>query len=417
MLSCSELFQRTAANLAVAIVAGSVAAQDQNLIDNPAFLDADLDGFADGWGAFGAAAIDLDFFGDGTPGHGTLFADQLNNIGGVFLAGIPATPGTEYTLSVRIQWESMWDARTLIGFEYYDADDATQLGFDITEIENEPTGEGYRRYDVTAAAPAGTVFIRPVVIIDDVQSGGEMRAATVDNFVLREADGGLTLNPSFGDLVDDGNNGDFWASFGAVAFDLDFNNNGNPGHATFFADDPMNAGFMWQPSISATPGETYTFEVDLAFEENWAADTFIAIEYYGADDGFLISKDETEVVESPGGGYETFTITSQAPDSPFVTFVRPLVRYENVVGGAGELESATIDNGTLRTGLPVPTRLCADVNGDGQLLADDFNTWLTAFLGESPIADQNNDGQLLADDFNTWLTNFLAGENGPSCPG
>ncbi|MEO0512469.1 MAG: GC-type dockerin domain-anchored protein [Planctomycetota bacterium] len=51
----------------------------------------------------------------------------------------------------------------------------------------------------------------------------------------------------------------------------------------------------------------------------------------------------------------------------------------------------------------------ADINGDGQLGADDFNAWLNAFLTGDPVADQNNDGQLGSDDFNTWLMKFLNG--------
>ncbi|MEO0512468.1 MAG: glycosyl hydrolase [Planctomycetota bacterium] len=55
------------------------------------------------------------------------------------------------------------------------------------------------------------------------------------------------------------------------------------------------------------------------------------------------------------------------------------------------------------------TPCAADINGDGQLGADDFNAWLNAFLTGDPVADQNNDGQLGADDFNTWLNGFLQG--------
>ncbi|MEO0512369.1 MAG: GC-type dockerin domain-anchored protein [Planctomycetota bacterium] len=51
----------------------------------------------------------------------------------------------------------------------------------------------------------------------------------------------------------------------------------------------------------------------------------------------------------------------------------------------------------------------ADINGDGQLAADDFNAWLNAFIDGDLIADQNGDGQLLGDDFNAWLSNFFAG--------
>lgn len=60
--------------------------------------------------------------------------------------------------------------------------------------------------------------------------------------------------------------------------------------------------------------------------------------------------------------------------------------------------------------------LCADVNGDGELGADDFNAWLNAFINNDLKADINGNGELGADDFNSWLTAFIAGPTGPTCP-
>lgn len=343
---------RSAACLAALVAAsGSVFAAEPspNLTQNPGFLDTDSDAVTgDGWGEFGAALVSLDFFGDGNAGHATLFADNTANVGGIFQTGIPASEGVEYEMTFKIQWESNWEAATFYSIEFYAADDATKLGessFEIMEDEDF-AGTGYRRYDVRALAPAGTAFVRPVIQFDSVLSGGASRGATVDNVLVREADDVENLNPSFGDLAGDGGNGEQWGTFGAAALDLDFFNNGNPGHATLFADLAGNSGGVFQLGTPAIAGESYTLSVDIAVEENWDAQTFIALEFFGADDGFLIGEVSEEIAVTPGAGYVTYTIEAEAPAS-FTRFVRPNVRFENALT-SGPGRAATIDNATIQ---------------------------------------------------------------------
>ena len=108
-----------AALIGLSGLAMGAAAPSPVLTVNPGFLDVDTDGaFGDGWGVFGAAAVDFQFFGDNNPGHATLFGDNTDNTGGVFQAGIPASEGVMYEATFRIQWETNWDARPDEGTMY-----------------------------------------------------------------------------------------------------------------------------------------------------------------------------------------------------------------------------------------------------------------------------------------------------------
>ncbi|MEO0515335.1 MAG: hypothetical protein AAF086_08595 [Planctomycetota bacterium] len=219
----------TVSALTLVAASGLAFAQPNAVLNqNPGFLDVDSDMMTgDAWGAFGAAGVDLNFFGDGNPGHGTLFADNVGNSGGLFQAGVAGTAGTEYELTIHIQWEPNWDADTRFGLEFFEADDTTKIGESIVDID-ELVDVGYRRYDMSAVAPAGTAFVRPVVLFDNAMSAGSGRGATVDNVLLREADTFLGLNPGFTDPIGDGlSPADFWDTFGAAAIDFEFFPNGN----------------------------------------------------------------------------------------------------------------------------------------------------------------------------------------------
>lgn len=393
----------------VALAGGAV--ESPILTRNPGFLDVDMDGVTgDEWQAFGAAWAGFDFFGDGNPGHGTLFGDMVPNTGGIFQTGIPATPGVEYEFTVRIQWETDWDAATYLALEFFAFNDATLISETRVEIPDEFTDAGYRRHDISAVAPPGTAFVRPVVRFDTVLTAGASRAATVDNIIVREADTVLSLNPGFEDQMGDGNNGDFWGTFGAAALDLDFNNNGNPGHVTFFADMEGNFGGVFQQGIPATPGESYTFTFDIAFEDNWDALTIYGLEFYGADDGFLVGDFTEELIEVPGAGYTTYQFTATAPEG-FTTFVRPIVAFFESVG-TGELRSATVDNAVVQLTSDVSQQCnAADVTEPfGTLDIDDVLGFLNAFAAGDPIADlAAPQGTLDIDDVLAFLNAFAAG--------
>ncbi|MEM9064044.1 MAG: hypothetical protein AAGB51_00980 [Planctomycetota bacterium] len=173
-----------AAFLAVTVAAGVASG---NLITNGTFEDTNTDGnFGDDWFTFGAAAVNFEFFPNGNPGHGTLFGDNVSNFGGIFQLGIAGTEGTEYEFSIDGQFEAEWDARLRFGLEFYLADDTTKIGEALVEITNDSdlAGTGYNTFVMSAIAPTDTAIIRPIVLFDNVQSGGSQRASTWDNASL-----------------------------------------------------------------------------------------------------------------------------------------------------------------------------------------------------------------------------------------
>lgn len=152
---------------AVAVAVGSVHAAE--LLYNPGFEDLDTNGsYGDGWGSYGAADFNAFF---GANGHASLFMDSPGNYGGVFQTGIAGTGGTTYQFDLTdVRIEANADANLRFGLEYYLGDDSTAAGpFDIQQIPIPPTGDGLS-FSMTAAAPAGTAYVRPIIQFDDVQS-------------------------------------------------------------------------------------------------------------------------------------------------------------------------------------------------------------------------------------------------------
>jgi|GEM_PF-2823712 len=152
-----------AAALATCLFTASASA---NLINNPGFND-NGGGLGEGWGSFGAAGFN-DFFG-GNP-HASFFSDNIGNFGGVFQTGIGGTAGALYQfdlLDVRI--ESNAAANYRFGLEFFQGDDATQISNTLVSIPLSPTGDGLS-FSMQAAAPAGTVFVRPIIQFDNVTS-------------------------------------------------------------------------------------------------------------------------------------------------------------------------------------------------------------------------------------------------------
>ncbi len=373
----------------------SAAASATNLTTNPGFLDIDEDlAFGDSWGSFGAIAF-LDFFNDNNPGHATLFADQLANIGFLFQTGIPAIPGETYEVGASVSFETNWDATTSFGIEFYAADDATKVGEAITQISG-PPGEGYRRYRVQATAPAGAVFARPIIFFDSVQSAGASRAATVDNMTLSIATENLIENPGFEDIVGDGTFGDLWGTFDNVGFG-DFFSNGNPGHAIFFGDFFFNFGTLFQLGIPGTPGTEYRLAADISFEDQWDALTDFGLEFYDADDATKLGETIVPITQTIGGGYLTYEMTATAPAG--TAFVRPVFFFD-FVASEGEQRAATIDNVVLEPNTTNGPCSPADVTTDGTangipdqaVTLSDFSFYLGLWGAGDAAADLTTDG-------------------------
>lgn len=161
--------KKTWQTISVLLTIGSFSvASGQELLPNPGFDDLDNSGsFGDGWGSFGAAGFH-DFFG-GNP-HASLFSDNPGNFGGVFHTGIAGTAGQLYQFDlVDVRLEENVDANYRFGLEFYLGDDSTQISADLVSMDLSTTGDGLS-FSTTATAPAGTVFVRPLVLFDDVQS-------------------------------------------------------------------------------------------------------------------------------------------------------------------------------------------------------------------------------------------------------
>ncbi len=165
------------------------------------------------------------------------------------------------------------------------------------------------------------------------------------------ARGDMITNPGFEDTNADTSFGDSWGSYGNVAF-MDFFPNGNPGHATFFADNAANSGGFFQQGILATVGNEYRFSIDAAFESNWSATTEFGLEFYQSDDATLVSSTLVGIFKPAFTSYDTYAMQATAPVG--AVYVRPIVKYGTVTDVQGFNEAATFDNASL-TVVPEPS--------------------------------------------------------------
>lgn len=159
------------------LVAGGLAGAAQGQVE--LLRDPGFDQFGAEWGTFGAAGIN-DFFG-GNP-HASLFADQNGNFGGVFQLGIAGQSGVLYTLRLTdVRIEQNFNANFRFGLEFYLADDATKIGETLVNIDTPSptdglvTGDGLS-FVMSALAPTGTVFVRPIFLFDNAAPRGSGQA-------------------------------------------------------------------------------------------------------------------------------------------------------------------------------------------------------------------------------------------------
>jgi len=150
-----------------------VPAPGGELLKNPGFEDEDGQGDpGDYWGSFGNAGFN-DFFSGGGPanGHASLFSDTPGNSGGIFQQSILGAAGSEYEFilgDVRI--EANFDADLSFGLEYYADDDFTKISDTIVVIDTNTGMVNGNAFVMSGTAPAGTKFVRPVVLFDNVVS-------------------------------------------------------------------------------------------------------------------------------------------------------------------------------------------------------------------------------------------------------
>jgi hypothetical protein len=63
----------------------------------------------------------------------------------------------------------------------------------------------------------------------------------------------------------------------------------------------------------------------------------------------------------------------------------------------------------------IPERLCADQNGDGLVLPNDFSAWIANYNANDLRADVNADGSVNPADFSAWIAAFNLGQFGFKC--
>ncbi len=150
-----------------------VPAPGGELLKNPGFEDEDGQGdLGDFWGSFGNAGFNDFFGGGGNPnGHASLFADLPGNSGGIFQQSVLGTAGTQYEFILSdVRIESNFDADLSFGLEYYADDDFTKISDTIIAIDTNTGMVDGNAFVMSGTAPAGTKFIRPIVLFDNVVS-------------------------------------------------------------------------------------------------------------------------------------------------------------------------------------------------------------------------------------------------------
>ncbi|MEM9083296.1 MAG: hypothetical protein AAGB34_06845 [Planctomycetota bacterium] len=361
-----------------------------NRLVNPGMLDlaSPVDFFADHWnifnGTFNFGNDPVNFFPFQTPNHAFFDAADPNNAdGGVFQQGIPTLAGETYTLYAHISTEGgvvqgEGAVSLFVSLEFYDESDGRigtgNLATDVpplavTKLPVQTINSiGYQRFEVTVTAPAGAVFMRPVIGWEGgpiPNNPNEGEAILIDDVVLQLDSTDIGFNPGFEDLFEDGSFGDGWQTFGAANFD-NFFPNGNPGHVIFFGDIASNEGGIFLQDIGAEPGKTYFIRADFQAEENYDALTQLSIEFRADESSDPIEALLFEITEQPGEGYKRVYGSAVAPAGAGV--VRPLARFEAASGAADSLESATIDNFFVFD--PV------DFDEDGDVDASDVNAFI-----------------------------------------
>ena len=155
--------------MAIAGVATGVSSQE--LLQD---ADIELDQGSSPWGLFGNAGVN-NFFGNT---HLSFFADQPSNSGGAFQTGITGDAGVEYIFSLTdVRVEANANADFQFGLEFYLADDATKIGEELVFIDRADDvrlGElNGAQFSMTAFAPDGTAFVRPIIRFENGQSFGD----------------------------------------------------------------------------------------------------------------------------------------------------------------------------------------------------------------------------------------------------
>jgi hypothetical protein len=393
-----------------------------NMLLNPRFEDLDGNGqYGDYWGSFGAASFN-NFFG--IP-HASLWGDRAGNWGGVFQTPIIGYPDTTYQFDLlNLRIEPSWDADLYVGLEYYDSNDTVKLGETLVLVDTAARiALGQIDGNVVSmkgtAVPPDTVFVRPIVRFDNVNSSysGQPQANCFlfDTYLSEAPKPGQEYlkNPGFEEKDRANNPGYYWGTWGNISFN-DFW--GGNAHASFWADQIGNFGGLYQASVLGTPGDTYRFAlVDVRIEENFDADMFFGIEYYGADNYTKIGERVQQIDTGVTGNGLSFQVSGTAVAG--TVYVRPVIRFDNVGFSGGSLRNAFVFTTALTdtTGL-----LWGDMDCSGQLSQADITPFVLALINPSQyaasypgcsigLADMNGDAAVNGKDIALFVQALIEG--------
>ena len=223
-----------------------------NLLKNPGFGDnVNLSGaLGQVWGSFGNIGFN-DFFAGNI--HASIFADTAGNSGGFFQQSILGDENKTYQFDLSdVRIEANFDADIQFGLEYYGSDDFNKLGEDLANVDTSTTGDGLS-FSMSASPVAGTQFIRPVVLFDNVNAAylGESQAnAFIFDTNLQEVTKvpGDTDGDGDVDLLDlDALGANFGTLSGATCAEGDFDGDGD---VDLLDLDILGANFGTTPSAS-----------------------------------------------------------------------------------------------------------------------------------------------------------------------
>ncbi|MEO0511455.1 MAG: GC-type dockerin domain-anchored protein [Planctomycetota bacterium] len=170
---------------------------------------------------------------------------------------------------------------------------------------------------------------------------------------------------------------------------------------------PLEIDITYDPNAPSDGAPPTAFGYELVVDP--ATESFVVALPADHSDGvdepvYRVVGEPTDAVILAGDGIDT--------DGPYRVLQREPgeASPESVVFEIEDSQGRT-SQATVRLVYRSPDTACiADQNGDDMLSGDDFNAWVSNFLGANPsIADTNSDGTLDSSDFNAWLTAFLQG--------
>jgi len=134
--------------------------------------------------------------------EGGINDDAPDTVNAILYQDVPATPGTDYTLSAWFKYETGYNGQNNLFIEFLDAADGviTLANLEVDALQtNDNT---WRQFMINAVAPAGTVTARVGAnMLDGMNSQMNPQSAFVDDFILIPAPGAAAMLLGMGGIV------------------------------------------------------------------------------------------------------------------------------------------------------------------------------------------------------------------------